>query len=63
MTRLPEATVPGVSEVLLRAPRVQRGSAGTFTRVVYIANFSSYDKTYGSMAGVVIFLVWLWPTK
>ncbi|MFG3615819.1 YihY/virulence factor BrkB family protein [Nocardia sp. NPDC047654] len=30
---------------------------------VYIANFSSYDKTYGSMAGVVIFLVWLWLTN
>lgn len=30
---------------------------------VYIANFSSYDKTYGSLAGVVIFLVWLWLTN
>jgi membrane protein len=27
---------------------------------VYVANFSSYNATYGSIAGVVIFLVWLW---
>ena len=25
-----------------------------------MANFSSYNKTYGSLAGVIIFLVWLW---
>jgi membrane protein len=29
----------------------------------YIANFSSYNKTYGSLAGVVVFLLWLWITN
>jgi membrane protein len=27
---------------------------------LYVANFASYNKTYGTMAGVIIFLVWLW---
>jgi membrane protein len=30
---------------------------------VYVANFGSYNKTYGSLASVIIFLVWLWLTN
>ncbi|MDI2125404.1 YihY/virulence factor BrkB family protein [Yinghuangia seranimata] len=27
---------------------------------LYVANFAAYNKTYGTFAGVVVFLVWLW---
>jgi membrane protein len=30
---------------------------------LYAANFGSYDKTYGTLGGVVVFLVWLWVTN
>ncbi|MFD2284372.1 YihY/virulence factor BrkB family protein [Streptomyces lusitanus] len=26
----------------------------------YVANFASYNKIYGTLAGVIVFLVWLW---
>jgi membrane protein len=30
---------------------------------LYVAEFSSYNKTYGALASVVVFLVWLWLTN
>jgi membrane protein len=30
---------------------------------VYLANFASYNETYGSLAGIIAFLVWLWITN
>jgi membrane protein len=29
----------------------------------YVSNFGSYNATYGSIAGVIIFLIWLWITN
>lgn len=43
----------GILAVLLWAA----ASAGF---ALYVANFSSYNKTYGSLAGVIVFLIWLW---
>lgn len=30
---------------------------------LYVANFGHYNKTYGSIAAVIIFLIWLWITN
>jgi membrane protein len=30
---------------------------------LYVANFGSYNKTYGTLAGVIVFLLWLWITN
>ena len=58
----------------VRPPRFRWLSVGAFVAIVvwalaslgfglYVANFSSYDRTYGSLAGVIVFLLWLWITN
>lgn len=58
----------------IRQPRLRWVSVGAVVAIVvwvlasaafglYVAGFSSYDKTYGSLAGVVVFLLWLWITN
>ncbi|HYH73295.1 MAG TPA: YihY/virulence factor BrkB family protein [Nocardioides sp.] len=29
----------------------------------YVSHFGSYNKTYGSLAGIIVFLLWLWITN
>jgi membrane protein len=29
----------------------------------YLANFSTYNETYGSIGGMLVFLIWLWLTN
>jgi membrane protein len=58
----------------VRQPRFRWISAGAFVAILvwviaslgfgfYVANFSSYNKTYGSLAGVIVALLWLWLTN
>ncbi|HZK15376.1 MAG TPA: YihY/virulence factor BrkB family protein, partial [Solirubrobacterales bacterium] len=30
---------------------------------LYVANFGSYDKTYGTLGGLIVLLVWFWITN
>jgi membrane protein len=30
---------------------------------LYVANFASYNKTYGSLGGIIVFLIWLWVSN
>lgn len=58
----------------VRQPRFRWTSPGALLAVVvwlvastafgfYVASFGSYDSTYGSLAGVIVLLLWLWLTN
>lgn len=58
----------------VKQPKFRWMSVGAFVAILtwviasaafgfYVANFASYNKTYGSLAGVVVFLLWLWLTN
>ena len=58
----------------VRHPRFRWFSVGAALAIVvwvllsamfglYVANFSSFSRTYGSLAGVIVFLLWLWITN
>jgi membrane protein len=58
----------------VRQPKFRWVSVGALLAIVtwaivsaafgfYVANFSSYDKTYGALGGVIAFLLWLWLTN
>jgi len=55
----------------VRQPKFRWMSLGALVAIVaavvsslvfgfYVANLASYQKTYGSVAGVIVFLLWLW---
>jgi membrane protein len=58
----------------VQQPKFRWISLGAFVAIItwilasaafgfYVANFSSYNKTYGALAGVIVFLLWLWITN
>jgi membrane protein len=58
----------------VKPPRFRLLSIGAFVAILvwviasvgfgfYVANFSSYNKTYGSVAAVIVGLLWLWLTN
>lgn len=58
----------------VRQPRFQWVSPGALLAIVvwviasvgfafYVTNFSSYNRTYGSLAAVIVALLWLWLTN
>jgi membrane protein len=58
----------------VKHPKFQWVSPGSIIAVIlwivasaifalYVSNFSSYNKTYGALGGVIVFLTWLWITN
>ncbi len=60
----PNAKLPGfkwISPGSVLAVVIWILASGAFA--FYVANFGSYDKTYGTLGGVITFLVWMWITN
>ncbi|MBW3607779.1 MAG: YihY/virulence factor BrkB family protein [Actinobacteria bacterium] len=60
----PNVKQPGLKSVL------PGGAIAVFLWIVvsaafafYVANFGSYNETYGALGGVIVFMVWLWLTN
>lgn len=58
----------------VRQPKFRWLSVGAFVAILvwalasvgfgfYVSRFASYDATYGALAGVIVFLLWLWITN
>ncbi len=58
----------------LKQPKFRWVSIGAFVAIIvwilasvgfafYVTNFANYNKTYGSLGGVIVFLLWLWITN
>jgi membrane protein len=58
----------------IRQPKFRWMSLGSISAIViwglasagfgfYVSNFSNYNKTYGSLGAVIVFLLWLWITN
>jgi membrane protein len=56
-----QPSFPWVTPGGLLAVILWLGASALFA--LYVANFSSYNKTYGSLGGVIVFLTWLWITN
>ncbi|HET6635980.1 MAG TPA: YihY/virulence factor BrkB family protein [Streptomyces sp.] len=60
----PNARLPKVTSVLPGAViALVVWLVASLAFAFYVANFGSYNKTYGALAGVIVFLVWLWITN
>jgi membrane protein len=60
----PNVKQPGVRSVLPGGVlAVVLWIAASAAFALYVASFGSYNKTYGALGGVIVFLVWLWLTN
>ena len=61
----PNVKLPGfqVDHAGERRSRSSSGSSPRRCSRFYVANFGCYDKTYGTLGGIVTLLVWMWITN